>query len=468
MKHMKISLTIFAAISFTTFSAQAQAGNIKPQQVKPIPEEYFTQHKGDFDNLRKAWLDPQITPLDAGFEGFLFTDNKDGDLQLKAAEKFLEDEFERFCVSDGENAISARSDEPYSFFKKTRTVQCSRPSENFLAKIQINTARSSSGPSLIIYIVPKKIQDTRNNAAVELEKRKLSNGPSGVITTDRGIYQFERFGTLERRYVAQIDGTPIEAIKAIEFQKVCCDFIATYRDGSTKTFNGVSLTDKKSNTTEGPIISMFGYAFVLKDVNTGVTYQERFDGTSPTRSSELPPYKLNERIRKIEFSEPNVWAVKSGGQLLDGRPYMKLASPFTSQSELQALIHQFEQNDPKSLIPAARKHLAELQTQKFATVSKIGTHVCRTENGQTQQAIGSAMTESGGYRNIYSKAKPVLFSIGGYVDGVNEKRIKVTIASIARPRDDGATGVEFFNELPPKYTKGLFVWDEYSAWSPCD
>lgn len=465
---MKFPLTFFAAILFTTFCAMAQAGDIRTQQVKPIPEEYFTQHIGDFDNLRKAWLDPQTTPLDAGFKGFVFVDKNVGNLQIKAAEKFLEDEFERFCVYGGENVISSRSDEPYSFFRKTRTVQCSGSSKNFLAKIQINTAMSSLGPSLIIYIVPKKIEDDRINAAVELEKRKRSNGPTGVVTTDRGTYQFERFGTLERRYVAQIDGTPIEAIKAIEFQNGCCDLIATYRDGSTKTFNQASLTDKMSNTTEGPIMSMYGYAFVLKDANTGVTFQERFDGTSQSHNAKLPLYKLDERIRKIEFSEPNVWAAKSGGQLLDGRPYMKLASPLTSQSELQALIHQFEQNDPKNLIPAARKHLAELSAQMFATISKIGTHVCRTENGQTQQVVGSTMTEAGGYRNIYSKAKPILVSIGGYVEGVNGKRIKVTITSISKPRDDGASGIEFLNELPPRYTKGLFVWDEPYAWSPCD
>jgi len=463
-KYMKFTLSILSVISFATICALAHAGDVERRQVRPIPEAYFIKHKGDFDNLQEAWIAPQGTPLGFGFKGIEFADGKDGRLQLEAAKTFLENEFERFCVADGVSAITTRSDEPYIFFKNTRTVQCSGPSGISLAKIHIVTTRSDSGTALVIYIVTKKIQETRGRAAEDLEKRKLSNGPSGVVTTDRGTYQFERFGTLERRYVAVIDDTYVEDIKSIEFQKTCCDIVVVYRDGSSKTFNSVDIRQRESMTRDVNLGSYEALAFVLKDARTGLTYQDRFNGG---RSHAFAG--LHEWIKKIEFSEPNASAENSGGQLWDGRNYMKLASPSTSESELQALINQYALDDRRNLLPAARKRLAELQTQKFASVSKIGTRVCRTENGQIQQEIGSMVRDTGGYRDtIYSKAKPVLFSISGYVEGVNEKRIKVTITSISRPRDSDSTGIESLNELPPKYTKGLYVWDEFSSWSPCD
>jgi hypothetical protein len=154
---------------------------------------------------------------------------------------------------------------------------------------------------------------------------------------------------------------------------------------------------------------------------------------------------------------------------------------------IDAAVRQYSNDDPDSLIPVAqakREKMIEEENQRAileqqraaalnlqrekekaklsATIRKTGAHVCRTAQGTTTQILGYAL----GNPILEKSGTHRIFYIEGYVDLVNENRLKITVTSITAPRLN-QSGIESFNELPPTYTKGLSLWQEFEEWRPC-
>lgn len=103
---------------------------------------------------------------------------------------------------------------------------------------------------------------------------------------------------------------------------------------------------------------------------------------------------------------------------------------------------------------------AAIERKNLSYVSSQGAHVCRFEQGETRRTLGQALGQT-----VYDKPVQREFRIEGFTEQASSTRIKVMVNSIRAANRDG---FEYLSELQPSYTKGQYVWQESSAWVPCE
>lgn len=101
-----------------------------------------------------------------------------------------------------------------------------------------------------------------------------------------------------------------------------------------------------------------------------------------------------------------------------------------------------------------------IDRKNLAYVSSQGAHVCRLEQGETRRILGQSLGQA-----LYDKPVQREFRIEGFTEQASGTRIKVMVNSIRASNRDG---IEYLSELQPSYTKGQYVWQENSAWMPCE
>ena len=254
-----------------------------------LPQTTITENKGDIAGLYNAW----IRPFKIQHNGFIKHRNQ---WSVSANEAAIKEGFSRFCLaSSGEiEHERQRFGDRYS---------CSTSTGTMIG--EISTLRLPSHQLRVGYATALGVE-RRKAQQMEYEIRKAQNGPSGVVISDQGRFAFLRIGSLYERDVVEIlvdqrlnKHVPIEDVLKIRFLEDRTDIEVTFRDGSTKLLNRMSMRYRLN--VDG--IGVYGADFpmVVIEPETSKPYTLLFN-------------KLRD-IRLIQFDEPSVWQSKPGGEI---------------------------------------------------------------------------------------------------------------------------------------------------------
>jgi hypothetical protein len=237
-----------------------------------------------------------------------------------------------------------------------------------------------------------------------------------------------------------------------------------------------SLT-KKSNINIGDAAFIAVFSFGLS-VATG----------TGNRNVSVDKEKVISLIKETSTMDALMnWALQkaSANKLATYRGAFRSAQ---TSAQIDKAVQQYSSEDPENLIPLAlvkreqfkreeaqrnidQQHRKVFETQNrdremaalSSTIKKVGARVCRFVSGSTRAQLGSTFGHA-----IYEElGNGRTFALEGYVDAISENNLKITIVSITSKRLFQQQGIDSFSELPPIYTKGLFVWQEFEFWRPC-
>ena len=272
------------------------------------------------------------------------------------------------------------------------------------------------------------------------------------------------------------------------------DYLADEKGGSMQCWTGAlrSSADNRTrdyNPCDSTLTSVSNLNVGSNIFNAVFTLGLSVAAGTSTRSVSVDKDKLLALIQQtdaLNLVREKVQGIEKNNFVAS---YRAAFSSATTPSQFESFAKKYEGNDPERLVPLAinrrdqliqkeeeerplrlaeearrqelqEKRIADLAARaeriavaNRAAVSKIGAHVCRMETGVTDIAPGERRSRE--------------FQIEGYVDAANLDLIKITVTSIAAPRLFGQKGLDSLSELPPKYTKGLFLWAKTSEWRPC-
>lgn len=121
---------------------------------------------------------------------------------------------------------------------------------------------------------------------------------------------------------------------------------------------------------------------------------------------------------------------------------------------------EFDAKSKKTAQEAAalrRRQRVEAAKDVRKLVSTNGARVCRQDTGKRRDVVGTSFGQP-----LYGRSVEETFQITGFTEGVNGDRIKVMVSSIRI----ASTG-RYIETLPPDYTKGIHVWQDFFSWEPC-
>lgn len=440
--------------------------------MTPLTDDLIKANKGDFEGLWSSWVAPQIKKGRWNVSGLIIEDGA----TLKATEEALERDLSKFCTqSGGSLSTSASSSKMY----KGKSFVCNSKSGEFLGLFETRLY-----DVLAIYFQTPKMKAAEEMDRAEFELSLKANGPTGWVTTNRGRYKFIRIGTLKSRDKIEVNKIPIERISSVKFIRGSSyDVEVVARDGSSFVVNSVEYI-RRPSYSESRGFGVDGMPFVLVDQDTGMFYQDVFDGSA---YGKLGRYRLDERVEKIELDSEEMWLNKYGGELFDGWGYGLLGESDIDIDKLESLISKFENNDPKNLIPAAKRRLAamieeesrakieverrnalwEAERKKVLEKKQIGDQVCMETQSTMNKATGIVILGQPDYKRIDGKTKLV-----GFVEGLNSvsKKIQIRISGINFSGNGENISLDSFSNFKggSKLALNSLIWDSTYDWNLCN
>lgn len=333
---IKVGLAVVCSVAVSTVLSGCASSPVS------LPEEVIVKHKGDTEGLYDAWISPLLT-RNNGEEPYIkhnhYYDQNYSDMKIKNG-------FKRFCEYSG--GVADIKEIKYGYLSK-----CLTKSGDFISEIKTTRYKSNK---LRVYIDTAEWRERRALIKREFDKRASSNGPTGVIATEDGVFDFIRIGNLDERHVLRVNefeksGVYVESISRIDFSKGSSDVTVTLRDGRQKTlYEGKINRQTGVNSSSGYGGGKFGIPVVVIDPKSGQPYTRKFS--------------IQEGIKYIQFeSDTSVWKYKPGKRirtLFDPIDKNKMTSYVADlRTKANALYDEAKRKDWLKLLPDGNKSLSD-------------------------------------------------------------------------------------------------------------
>lgn len=296
----KAVLCVSLGLTFILSGCMTSAPEELTQTQLELSDSIISKNKGDVWGLYNDWIVPHLIKNRSG--GYSFIPHASG-MQRTYSIGAVRGGFERFCSASG--GVYSKTTE-----KKGVKYSCKKADGSYIGTF--DATRLTASRLQVTVDTPEQIMERQAKESA-LMMRKAQNGPTGVVITEDGKFNFLRLGNMDERDVMEIrlntvprKYIPIEDVKKIEFQKKCCEIDITFRNGTKLSVNQERVLNR---IRFDRVRSYNEFPFVILDSKSGQPYMRLYGNSS--------------EIKAIIFDDPSVWKNKPSGVIATKFDYSK-------------------------------------------------------------------------------------------------------------------------------------------------